>query len=206
MLSYHRAQNVCERYPEYRYNISGIGELPSGSDEKLGKCSQMACFVRLDILQNHLNLMDEPIKQPLEQQQQQIAADAPFPIEKFPYKLLFSKVFPINQDARSVDEKIMDDVKYFINRHLNTDDPYFNEEKYICEFPLGNILPFVHDVADLSELRKIVRKEFAINAQDCIEHKLIESSDYDQSDSEGDEPQIASNQPISNIEDEETWD
>lgn len=165
----------------------------------------MACFVRLDILQKQLS--NEPVQQPLEQKQQQ-DTDVPFPIEKFPYKLLFSKVFPINQDARSADEKIIDDVKYFINRHLSADDAYFNEEKDICEFPLGNILPFVHDVADLNELRKIVRKEFAINAQDCIEHNLHESSDFDQSDySEDDEPQNALNEPpISNVDDEESWD
>lgn len=168
----------------------------------------MACFVRLDILQNNLNVPDEPIEQPLDQEQQQQNTDVPFPIEKFPYKLLFNKVFPFNQDARSVDEKIMDDVKYFINRHLHADDPYFNEEKEICEFPLGNILPFVHDAADLNELRTIVQKEFAINAQDCIEHKLHESSDYDSDDDEdyGTEPQNASHQPISNEDDEESWD
>lgn len=205
MPSHHRAQNICVRYPDYRYNISGIGELPPGSDEKLGKCSQMVCFIRSDMLGKHTA---ETVESPSGQQQQQ-DIDVPFPIEKFPYKLLFSKEFPFNQDARSVEEKILDDVKYFIHRHLNADDPYFNEEKDICEIPLGNILPFVHDTSDLNELRTIIQKEFVVNAGDCIEHKLIESSDYEQSDSDGYDDidqQNAQNQPISNKDDDESWD
>lgn len=173
----------------------------------------MVCFIRLDILENHLEHTAESIEQPSEQNQRNI--DVPFPIQKFPYKLLFSKVFPFNQDARSVEEKIMDDVKYFINRHLNPDDPYFNDEKDICEIPLSNILPFVHDTADLNELRTIVHKEFVINEDDCIERKLIESSDYEQSDSGGDDDnnedyetgqENALNQQLSSKDDDDLWD
>lgn len=168
----------------------------------------MACFVRLDLLSSHT---DELPRQTFEKTQAQ-NVDVPFPIEKFPYKLLFSKEFPFHQDARSIDEKIMDDVKYFINRHLNSDDPYFNDEKDICEFPLKSMLPFVHDAADLNELRKVVKKEFAVNAQDCIEHKLLEESDdYDQSDYENDDDdgtnqQCVPNQQMPNEEDDESWD
>lgn len=207
---YYRAQNICERYPDYRFNIIGIGELPPGTDENLGKCSQMACFIRLDILENRLNHTKESIEQPSEQQQNIIV---PFPIEKFPYKLLFSKPFPFDQDARSVEEKIMDDVKYFINRHLSADDPYFKEDRDICEIPLANVLPFVHDVADLNELRTIVQKEFVINQEDCIEHKLIEESEYEESDFGNDDDdyndntdqQNAANHQNSNIDDD-SWD
>lgn len=195
-----RAQNICERYPDYRFNISGIGELPSGSDEKLGKCSQMACFVRLDVLHNHLNT-DESIDQ-----LQRDTDISIFPIEKFPYKLLFNKAFPINQDARSVEVKIMDDVKYFIHRHLSADDPYFNEEKDLCEIPLENILPFVHDTTDLNELRSILHKEFVINETDCIEHKLAENSDFEQSD-DGDNYENQQHVELhQHSSDDESWD
>lgn len=170
----------------------------------------MVCFLRSDILENQTaETADESIAD-------QEGIDVPFPIEKFPYKLLFSKEFPFNQDARSVEEKIMDDVRYFINRHLTVDDPYFNEEKNICEIPLANILPFVHDSADLNELRTIVQKEFLINEQDCIEHKLIESSDFeddeydevddnDAGDHDNDNDEKAQNQQHS-CKDDESWD
>lgn len=168
----------------------------------------MVCFIRLDFLENHSNHTDESIEQPLEEQQN---TDVPFPIEKFPYKLLFSKPFPFDQDARSNDEKIMDDVKYFINRHLDTDDPYYNEDKAIYQIPLDNILPFVHDAADLNELRTVVQKEFVINQNDCIEQKPIEDSDYeeddyDQDDDNNTDQQNAENPNNSNIDDDESWD
>lgn len=201
-----RAQNICERYPDYRFNISGIGESPPESDEKLGKCSQMVCFVRVDILENDSNSNDQ------QSTSTQDCTDVPFPVEKFPYKLLSSKPFPFDQDSRSVEEKIMDDVKYFINRHLTADDPYFNEEKDLCVIPLKSMLPFVHDVAHLNELRAIVLKEFPVNEHDCIEHKLVESSDFEQSDDDDnndddhdDYQQNASNQQNYDFDDE-SWD
>lgn len=169
----------------------------------------MVCFIRIDLLEHHLD-SNETIDAPRTADQQCI--DVPFPIEKFPYKLLFSKPFPFNEDARGVEEKIMDDVKYFINRHLTADDQYFDEERDIWIFPLENMLPFVHDATDLKELRAIVQKEFMLNEHDCIEHKLIESSDFDESDydddnrdSDGDAQHGALNQ-LNCGQDDESWD
>lgn len=180
--NFHRAHNICTRYPNYRFSICGIGELPTDSDELLGKCSQMATFVRKDILQllNNYDASDEGT-----------VADGSdtevvFPIEKFEYRLLFSNEFPYDQDVRTVEEKILDDVKYFINRHLYDDDPYFDYEKNICEFPIEHIFRFVHDSSDLNEMRTIIRKEFVINEKDCVEHKLPEESDFEFDDHDDD--------------------
>lgn len=161
-----------------------MGELPTDADIELGKCSQMAIFVRLDMLQL-LNSVDTPAE--AEQSIDESDTEVVFPIEKFEYELLFHKEFPYDQDSRSLEEKILDDVKYFINRHLYDDDPYFDYEKNICEFPVEDIFRYVHDASDLDELRKIIRKEFVINDKDCIEHKLPQQSGSEYSDYNSDD-------------------
>ncbi|KAG5874738.1 hypothetical protein JTB14_011979 [Gonioctena quinquepunctata] len=45
------ATNIVSRFPDYTVSFSGIGEGPSGT-EHLGGCSQMAVFVRKDLLHN----------------------------------------------------------------------------------------------------------------------------------------------------------
>lgn len=183
-IYFSRAHNICLRYPNYRYAISGLGELPTDTDEQLGKCSQMATFVRKDMLQllNGYDAPDEFTPSTDESQPDEVV----FPIEKFQYELLFSKEFPYNQDARSVEEKIIDDVKYFMNRHLYEDDQYFVEDKNIFHFPVKDIFLHVHEASDLDEMRAIIRKEFVINEQDCVEHELPIESDSEPSEFEED--------------------
>lgn len=203
-----RARNICERYPNYRFSISGIGELPENVDDKLGKCSQMAIFVRKDMLEILSNdSTDEPTSvissfDPLD-------SEVVFPIEKIQYELLFRKEFPFDCDTRTTREKMLDDVKYFINRHLHYDDPYFDEERDICVFPVEDIFRFVHDASDLDELRTIIRKEFVINGEDCVESKLeVESDESDPDDDQEDVPEkiIESNQNATCDDWNESWD
>lgn len=208
---FQRAQNICERYPDYRFTISGMGELPENTDEKHGKCSQMACFVRKDML-SYLtkNTSTDQIQMTPDAERD---SDVIFPIEKFPYNKLFTKDFPYDQDCRSREEKILDDVKYYLHRHLSVDDPYFNENQDNFEFPIKDIYNFVHDVTDLNELRTIVRKEFEINERDCIAQNLPEYSDFESNDDEydnNDEPAVATEnneKSHGNANDEdESWD
>lgn len=109
-------------------------------------------------------------------------------------------------------EKIMDDVKYFIYRNLSIDDPYFNEEKDICEFPVQDIFQFVHYAVEIDEMRKIIRQDgYEINEEDCVEQKLPSESESEQSDySEQDAEETAENNTradhqAENAEDE-NWD
>lgn len=152
-----------------------MGDVPENTDKTLGQCSQMATFVRKDMLQflnkDVTNNEATPSISLIE-----IDPDVIFPIEKYNYKLLFSKIFPYDQDARTNEEKIMDDAKYFINRHLYDDDGYFNDEKNICEFPVIEIFQCVHEAADLNEFRTILCKEFVINENDCVVHKVYEDT------------------------------
>lgn len=94
--------------------------------------------------------------------------------------LCCSKEFPFDNDARTVEEKIMDDIKYFIHRHSYEDNPYFDYEKDMCEFPVEDIFPFIHEANDVDELRAVISKEFVINENDCLVYKLpISESDSD---------------------------
>lgn len=79
-----RSHNICERYPDYRFNICGMGEIPSNEEKKLGKCSQMVIFARKDMIEILNNELAEPA-----QQNDRSNSDVIFPIEKFTYKLLF---------------------------------------------------------------------------------------------------------------------
>lgn len=190
-----------------------MGELPPDADKLLGKCSQMVTFVRKDMLQI-LNHLDAPVTQSDAPPVDESDSEVVFPIEKFKYTLLFSKVFPYDQDSRSVEEKILDDVKYFINRHLYDDNPYFDYEKNICTFPVEDIFRSVHDASDLNEMRTIIRKEFVINNNDCIEHKLPEDTDSefseyhseDEDRNEGNEKNVGSNgAAVVEQQEEEDW-
>lgn len=169
-----RSHNICERYPDYRFSICGMGELPEDADSKLGKCSQMVTFVRTDMIK----LLNDASAEPTSQTDRS-NSEVVFPLEKFKYNLLFSKEFPYDQDARTPQEKIIDDVKYFIHRHSCENSLYFDYEKDIFEFPVPNIFPFIHEVINIDELRTIIRTEFVINENDCIVYKLPEDSDFD---------------------------
>lgn len=200
-----RAHNICERYPNYVCSISGIGEVPKDGDENLGKCSQMVCFVRKDML-HILQNSDDASKDLSSICLDQTDSEVVFPLEKFNYELLYSKPFPFDQETRTTDERILDDVKYFINRHLYVDDPFFDEDKNTFEFPVESIFHFVHDATDTNELRTIIRKEFVINENDCVVHDLPQSSDSEPSSSE-DEADTKDTQQITYADvEEENWE
>lgn len=136
-------------------------------------------------------------------------SDVEFPIDKFNYQLLFRKEFPFHNDCRTTGEKIMDDVKYFINRHSYEDDGYYDYEKDLCIFPIEAIFQCVHDAADLDQMRTIILKEFVINAQDCVEYKLpVEtqsesSDDEDENENDNNKENISDNPTTSQAQDDE---
>lgn len=195
-----RAENICLRYPEYRFNISGMGNVPENVDQTLGTCSQMVCFVlkeMVEVLNDEEPQATVSLQQPL--------SEIKFPIEKFRYELLFRKVFPFDEDTRNSDEKALDDVKYFINRHRYEDDPFFNDEKNIYEFPIENILQFVDNFDDVNALRAIIQKEFTIDINDCIVCPVLESSGSEQDDVD-DDADIEQPSQDAVVMDEEVWD
>lgn len=142
------------RYPNYKVNIFGVGERPETAAETMGKCSQLACFVRKDLL--GLDTVTVP------------DTDVLYPLEKYEYKQLFEYTYPMNVDNRSRTDRMMDDSKYFIHRNSNEDEKYYNSETDRFAFPLGDIFQFVQDAASEMELRDILCKEFQIDENNCV--------------------------------------
>lgn len=185
-----RAHNICLRYPNYKVNIFGVGERPETATETMGKCSQIACFVRKDLL----NL--ETITVP--------DTDVLYPLEKYKYELLFEYIYPINVDHRSRTDRIMDDSKYFIHRNSNVDEKYYNSEEDRFLFPLDDIYQFVQDAASEMELRDILRNEFQIDENNCV----IVEQQYESEESyhDDDEPVMPIQDGIDLVAIEDDWD
>lgn len=144
-------------------NIFGVGDRPNDTDIAFGKCSQIACFVRNDVLDKDASI---------------ISTDDEMPVGNFEYKQLFEYVYPVDVDKRSRSEIIMDDAKYFINRHSDEDGRYFIYAQNAFEFPVRDIFEFVAESYDENELRTILRKEFVINENDCVIVDAQHESDY----------------------------
>lgn len=119
---------------------------------KLGPVTQMALFVRKDILNIELT---SPISS--------------FDIKETTYKPVHIEKFPFNVDERSIQEKVLDEAKYQISR-LRRMERYINFEKRIAQIPLIAVYEFVEEflnnsselVAILSKNDILVEGEFII--------------------------------------------
>lgn len=85
------AHNVCTQYPDYYVEFYGIGPGPPGS-EHLGCCTQMAVFVRRDLLAN-INLEPHTIEQP-----ESVVVTPKLPIEILDKEICPSKIKEMNYD------------------------------------------------------------------------------------------------------------
>lgn len=173
-----RTYNLCERYPEYKVFICGVGNGPDGQ-EHLGMCSQLACFV-------HQNALDENTIAISGTGLDHIDESA-MPIYEtiYNYRELHKHSYPFSIELRSQHEIILDEVKYFINRYTYTFDYYFNSEKNIYEFPLKHVYNAIKEAPDIDELRDILRDdEYNISSDDNIIVQPPDSSNDSFSDGE----------------------
>lgn len=142
----------------------------------------MACFVQKQLVSllrstnSNENLLLDP--EAIDEDDEVI-----FPIEKFQYQHLFKYEYPKKPlETRSHEEIVLDDAKYFINRHSSDDDIYFNYEKNYLEIPISDFVPYVHNVVDEDELRTILQKTFEINEMDCVVYEIEDSRSSDLDD------------------------
>lgn len=142
----------------------------------------MACFVRLDILKLlPKQSIDESSILPNDDDLSD--DEVIYPIEKFPYKLLYKIDHPYENDPRDRTQVMIDDAKYFINRHLSNEGLYFNEDKNVYEFPIESMIPFIEEADDINELRCLLRKaEYSIDDNDCVVVQPEEDSESEHSD------------------------
>lgn len=141
-------------------NIAGIGSAPEG-EESVGECSQMACFVRRDLLNEPQFDAEDNSAEP---------EVSPFPVEKFQYKLLFQNEFPINEDCRTTEEIIMNTAEYFFNRFIYKFDEefFYNMERDRYEFPMQEIYECVHDAPEYDELKNVLATKYCIEENDIV--------------------------------------
>lgn len=187
--------------------IDGVGSAPEDADSSIGKCSQYVCFAQKSMV-DLLNLNDaeaniecKPSKNNNESQQsvdqkqlsEQSVVSAMstdttvvYPIEKFPYKLLFSHEFPEFVETRSYTNIILDDVKYFIHRHTVDDSMFLDEDSNTLIIPIDEMFPFVHQAASVAELRETVQNYYTIDNNNCIVYSLNDDSSSSSNDSDYD--------------------
>lgn len=145
--------------------MNGIGNGPDGS-EKLGKCSQIACFIRKDIANESVVVATEV----------QEASDNDLPSNQteplyetiYNYQMIKEYQFPFNIELRTPNEIILDEVKYYFDRYLYLYDDYFDYETNLYEFPLNDVYVAIKEAPDINELRDIIRENFSITADDII--------------------------------------
>lgn len=145
----------------------------------------MACFVRRDLLNEQLGDSESGTVE---------ADESPFPVDKFEYKLMFTNEFPImiDDDSRTEEEIIMDNVESFFNRFIYRFDEefYFNVDRDRYEFPLQQIYECVYNAPDIDQLRKVLMGKYHIGEDDIVIVPIPEDMD---SSSESDASELEQN-------------
>ncbi|XP_055921808.1 small RNA 2'-O-methyltransferase [Eupeodes corollae] len=135
------ALNICERFPNYRVAIFGVGEAPQDSPE-LGPVSQFALFVRNDVY-------GLPLTTDIEDVPADLNPDTA-------YKEIYAVDFPMRHDDRTLDQKIWDEASFFINQY-RTFEMYHNTERLIYQIPFDKILEAIEPVSNSADdLRRVL--------------------------------------------------
>lgn len=153
--------NICERFPNYLVSFLGAGVAPPDY-LKLGPVSQLALFVRKDVLD--LELISPCLE----------AKTAPSN-----YKLVHKEQFPFNVDERTKEEKVLDEAKYHINR-LRRLEMYINAEQTFAQIPVIAVYQFVENLVNSSsEMVAILTKNDYQVKNEFIVIEVEEEEDYD---------------------------
>lgn len=115
--------SIIEKYPNYMFSLLGVGEPPSGY-ESVGYVSQIAIFVRKDIL-------GMPLVEPLSKE--------PIPATAMPYSTLHTVDFPYYVDTRTQEEKLWTEIEFELRRCLRNDD-YYDPDNYIYKISIAELL------------------------------------------------------------------
>lgn len=164
-----RATNLQQRYSDYYLFVDGIGGPPEGH-ENIGYCSQIALFIRSDLLheRSEMNAAENNCQ------------ISPFPVEKFPYKLIFQYEFPVHVETRTPDEIALEKINMFFNTYLFRYDEeyYYNYEKDLYEFPLATIRYVAfHDAIETDEIKRILTGKYTIK-NDVVEVPIVDEERY----------------------------
>lgn len=157
-----RALNITERYPQYNVTFSGVGDAPPQHKE-FGFCSQIAIFrkivvtitneVPLDFHQpNEETVYDDfdnsfgicthySYRKQIDLYESNISTEEKsinnhIEASNIYYRLLEKVEYPFDEDVRTLDEKILDEIKYNIYRFGSMNGCYFIDDRDRSEIPL----------------------------------------------------------------------
>ncbi|XP_050521777.1 small RNA 2'-O-methyltransferase [Daktulosphaira vitifoliae] len=160
-------QNIVSRYPEYTFQIDGIGPPPLNS-KNFGHCSQMVTFYRK-------NMQDINILQ----------------TGSTPYKLLRRVNYPFNNknDNNRYQQIIFEELRKCIGNATLNKEFLVNGN---LELPLNNVMPFVSTYCStVEDLQIIISKYYEIKKNDFNEWILVKPisntySDYNSTEVDDD--------------------
>ncbi|XP_017148391.1 small RNA 2'-O-methyltransferase [Drosophila miranda] len=178
--------SIVQKYPNYMFDLMGVGDPPKGY-ESVGHVSQIAIFVRKDILKLEL---EHPLIR-------NVGTSSP-------YQLIHAVTYPFHVDTRSQEQRIWDDVKCELNnfkqccKYQSEDDDCSD----IHKLPIETLLSRIHRTGATREILGDILKKKSVQVKN--EFVLIEDSDDDSVTDDADEQSF--NEVQLSGEDEEFWD
>lgn len=150
----------------------GIGNGPEGHED-LGKCSQLACFIRSDFWDE--SEAGNPAPMPVSTTDDATTAAGP-PSSTPPmyetiynYQLIHKYEYAFDVELRSNERIILDEAQYFFNRHLYQYDMYFDDGGNVYKFPLDDVFLMNNAALNIDELRSLLRIDgYKIDEQDVV--------------------------------------
>ncbi|XP_022218453.2 small RNA 2'-O-methyltransferase isoform X2 [Drosophila obscura] len=180
---------IVQKYPNYMFALMGVGNPPQDY-ESVGHVSQIALFVRKDILEMRL---EHPLTRNVGETNR--------------YQLIHGVTYPFHVDTRSKEQRIWDDVQY----ELNTFKQYYKYKSGEDDFedmhkmPIETLLSRIHRTGATREILDDILKKKSVQVED--QFVLIEDSDEDSVTSTHSE---TLEQSLNKVElpgeDEEFWD
>lgn len=161
---------ITEKYTNYMFSLLGVGDPPQG-EEAVGHVSQIALFVRKDML-------GLPLAEPLTIQ--------PIPDSSMStYKTLHVVDFPFYKDERTPEEKIWNEVETQLYQ-CTKDENNYDAERYIYKLSLDELTRRLSYLGATRELlaklledhKKIVENDFILIVENEEDNEGEENSDW----------------------------
>ncbi|EDW31320.1 GL11079 [Drosophila persimilis] len=142
--------SIVQKYPNYMFALMGVGDPPKGY-ESVGHVSQIAIFVRKDILE--LELENPLIRN--------VGTSSP-------YQLIHGVTYPFHVDTRSQEQRIWDDVQYELNNFkqyckYQTEDDDCSD---IHKLPFESLLSRIHRTGATREILDDILKKKSVQVKD----------------------------------------
>ncbi|XP_008200824.1 uncharacterized protein Hen1 isoform X2 [Tribolium castaneum] len=153
------ATNITSRFPSYTVQFDGVGLGPHGTDDSIGCCSQLAVFIRKDVICDTYEETCNVSNDSCGCNSYGVCTYHSHSRKLPDYKLIASINYPYDVDTRTEDEKILDELKYRMHLFENSEEEFYNVETKCFQIPLNQLIyhitkPFPPE----PDIRKILLK------------------------------------------------